>query len=154
MPKRTPKAGDEYVYVGSVPIGIDAGALLPGTTVTVREVVDAGEPGAYDDTEDAVVVEWDAPGVVITHVDEEPYQRPEVRLDTTTREAVLDDNGDLIVDLVDRRRAVPRLGYGTIRRATSIGLVGRTVDADPSIGRTSPITLLPFHELFELAKEA
>lgn len=57
-------AGDTYTYSGEEPIGVDAGALTPGTTVTVRETVAAGDPGAHDDSEDCVVIEWEAPALV------------------------------------------------------------------------------------------
>lgn len=144
MAPRKPKAGDEYVYVGSAPLGIDNGALLPGTTVTVREYVDAGEPGAHDDEEDAIVVEWDAPGTVITDMVEEDYSRPEPRIDAATGELVLDDDNNPIIDLVPRKRAVPILGYGTIRRAMSIGVNGR--DYTDAAGR--PATFPPFADLF------
>lgn len=58
-----PEAGDKYVYRGDG-IGIDAGRLAAGTSVTVREVVPADVPGAHDDSEDAVVIEWQSPTVV------------------------------------------------------------------------------------------
>lgn len=63
--KTTATDGKSYTYNGE-PIGVDAGALTPGTVVTVRETVPAGEPGAHDDTEDAVVVEWTSPALVRT----------------------------------------------------------------------------------------
>lgn len=128
MAPRKPKAGDVYRYVGATPLGIDAGALLPGTEVTVREVVEADEPGAHDGTEDAVVVEWEAPGTVVTDVAEEPYT--EELDDGSTRE---------------RRRAVPTLAYGTITRAMSIGLNGR----DYTAADGTPATMPPFRDLFE-----
>lgn len=59
-----PKVGGSFRYNGDEPIGVDAGALIPGTIVTVREIVPAGEPGAHDDTEDAAVIEWTSPGLV------------------------------------------------------------------------------------------
>lgn len=59
-----PKAGGSFKYNGDEPIGTDSGALVPGTQVTVREIVAAGEKGAHDDSEDAAVIEWDAPALV------------------------------------------------------------------------------------------
>lgn len=56
--------GDRYTYSGKAPIGADAGALVPGTAVRIRETVPAGEPGAHDDSEDSIVIEWDAPALV------------------------------------------------------------------------------------------
>lgn len=65
MAARKPQEGDVYTLNAEAEaIGVDAGALVPGTTVTVREVVPAAEPGAHDDSEDAVVVEWGAPSLV------------------------------------------------------------------------------------------
>ena len=61
-----PKQGDTYTFSAAEPIGVDANALFPGQQITVREVVDAGEVGAHDSSEDAVVVEWDAPALVRT----------------------------------------------------------------------------------------
>lgn len=51
-----------YEYVGDT-IGVNAD-MKPGTVVTVREVVDADTPGAHDDSEDAVVIEWETPSLV------------------------------------------------------------------------------------------
>lgn len=59
-----PKAGGAFKYNGTDPIGSDSGALVPGTKVTVREIVPAGVKGAHDDTEDAAVIEWEAPALV------------------------------------------------------------------------------------------
>lgn len=64
MATRKPQTGETYTLSADEPIGVDAGALVPGTSVIVREVVPAGEPGAHDDSEDAVVVEWSAPALV------------------------------------------------------------------------------------------
>lgn len=146
MPPRKPKAGDVYRYVGTTPLGIDAGALLPGTEVTVREVVEAGTPGAHDNTEDAVVVEWEAPGTVTTEVREEPYERPEVVRDAQGN-ARLAADGTPEVRMVERRRAVPVLGYGTVSRAMSIGLEGRDYTGPDG----APATFPPFRDLFEEA---
>jgi hypothetical protein len=35
-----------------------------GDEVIVREVVSASTPGAHDDSSDAVVIEWEEPGLV------------------------------------------------------------------------------------------
>ena len=55
-----PKAGDQYRL--NADFGVDA-QVKAGTVVTVREVVKAATKGAHDDSEDAVVVEFDAPAV-------------------------------------------------------------------------------------------
>lgn len=60
MPRVSP--GDRYRYDGD-PVGNDAGRVDTGTVVTVRELVGADTPGAFDDSADAVVVEWDAPSL-------------------------------------------------------------------------------------------
>lgn len=64
MAKAKPQADQTYTYSAEEPVGVDAGALTPGTKVTIREVVAADEPGAHDASEDAVVVEWEAPALV------------------------------------------------------------------------------------------
>lgn len=64
MAKPKPKAEEMFTYTAEAPIGVDAGALLPGTKVKVREIVDAGEKGAHNDKDDAVVIEWEAPALV------------------------------------------------------------------------------------------
>lgn len=46
-------------------LGTGPGMLLPGQEVTVRETVPANESGAHDNSEDAVVVEWTEPGILI-----------------------------------------------------------------------------------------
>ena len=56
-----PKSGDVYVYTGTETIGNGPGSIRPGQTFTVREVVDANQNGAHDDSEDAVVLEFDDP---------------------------------------------------------------------------------------------
>lgn len=85
MPRSTISDGASYTFTGIpsevpaptdddpnatrteyAPIGADANALFPGQVVTVRETVPAGEPGAHDDSEDAVVVEWTVPDRVRT----------------------------------------------------------------------------------------
>lgn len=63
---RNPQAGEVYTFTGDTPLGADAGALLPGARVTVRETVTASTPGAHDDSETAAVVEWEAPSLVST----------------------------------------------------------------------------------------
>ena len=60
-----PKVGDVYTFTADEPLGIDDKALLPGTKVVVRDLVDADTPGAHDDQADAVVVEWEDTGIVI-----------------------------------------------------------------------------------------
>ena len=68
-----PKPGDTFRYVGEESLGSDVEVRLnmhPQTTVTVRELVDAGTPGAHTDSEDSVVVEWEQPEV--GYVDGEP----------------------------------------------------------------------------------
>lgn len=59
-----PQAGGKYVYNAADPLGIDSGALVPGTKVRVREVVPKGVAGAHDDTEDAAVIEWEVPSLI------------------------------------------------------------------------------------------
>lgn len=58
-----PEPGASYTYTGNQ-LGSNDGpnyglAIQSGTVVKVREVVPADQPGAHDDTEDAVVVETD-----------------------------------------------------------------------------------------------
>lgn len=59
-----PQEGADFTYDGAEPIGVDSGALMPGTVVTVREVVAAKESGAHNHREDAAVIEWDAPALI------------------------------------------------------------------------------------------
>jgi hypothetical protein len=66
MAKAAPKQGETYTFTGDAPLGADAGALLPGASVEIREVVAADEVGAHDSSEAAAVVEWDAPSLVST----------------------------------------------------------------------------------------
>jgi hypothetical protein len=66
MAKANPKSGETYTFTGEAPLGADAGALLPGAEVEVREFVAADEVGAHDNSEAAAVVEWDAPSLVMT----------------------------------------------------------------------------------------
>lgn len=64
MPRaKTPKAGDSFRLTQDN-LGDGPGAIYAGQQVTVREVVDADQPGAHDDSEDAVVIEWTEPGPV------------------------------------------------------------------------------------------
>lgn len=154
MPARKPKPGDRYRFVGATPLGIDNGALLPGTIVTIRNVgtedkplgvLPAEEPGAHDGAEDAVVVEWEAPGTVVVEMREEPYQRAEVVVEDG--EVALDSSGKPRTVLVDRAKAIPVLGYGTVNRAMSIGLDGR--DFTNAAGK--PDHFPAFDEMFEEA---
>jgi hypothetical protein len=62
MPSAKPAAGGRYRYTGTELYG----DLAPDELVTVREVVPADEPGAHDNSEDAVVVEWEVPSRVRT----------------------------------------------------------------------------------------
>lgn len=64
MARRKVSEGSEYTYTGSDPIGADAGALVSGTKVTIRDIVPAGEMGAHDNVEDSVVIVWPAPALV------------------------------------------------------------------------------------------
>lgn len=66
MAKAKPQAEQTFTYAADAPIGVDAGALTPGTKVVIRETVPADEPGAHDSSEEAVVIEWDAPALVQT----------------------------------------------------------------------------------------
>lgn len=158
MTPRKPQAGDHYRYIGELPLGVDAGQLLPGTIVTIRNVGDEDKPkgvlaaeekGGHDDTEDAVIIEWEAPGTVIIDMKEVPYQRPEVVYGPDGN-AELDDNGKPRVEMRDRKRAVPVLGHGTVIRAMSIGLRGR--DFTDAAGQ--PQHFPAFNELFEEAPDA
>jgi hypothetical protein len=153
MTPRKPQAGDRYRYVGELPLGVDAGALLPGTVVTIRNVgteekpkgvLSADEKGGHDDTEDSVIVEWEAPGTVITEMKEEPYQRPEV-VRGGDGNPLVDENGELRVEMRDRKRAVPVMAYGTVSRAMSIGLNGREFTDAAGERQTFP----SFNEIFE-----
>ena len=58
-----PKSGDVYVYTGTDQIGNGNGGtpIHPGQKFTVRELVDANTNGAFDDSEDCVVLEFDDP---------------------------------------------------------------------------------------------
>lgn len=162
MPTRKPKPGDRFRFVGATPLGIDNGALLPGTIVTIRNlgtddkpvgVLPAEEPGAHDDTEDAVVIEWEAPGTVVVEMREEPFQRAELVIDLDgngNKVIAVDDEGRPRTELVDRKRAIPVLGYGTVPRAMSIGLSGR--DFVNAAGQDDHFPA--FDELFELTQEA
>lgn len=146
MPPRKPKAGDVYRYLGPAPLGIDAGALLPGTEVTVTAVVPADEAGAHDDSEDAVVISWEVPGTVTTEMREESYQRPEVMVDGQGN-ALTEADGSPKIQMVERKRAIPVLGYGTVSRSMSIGLDGRDYTGPDG----QPATFPPFRDLFEEA---
>lgn len=57
-----PTKGSRYTFTGDT-IGNDAGRIVTNTVVTVREVVPAATTGAHDDSEDAVVVEWQEPAL-------------------------------------------------------------------------------------------
>lgn len=63
MATRKPAAGDTFTATDS--LGDGPGIIYAGQKVTVREVVKAADPGAHDDSEDAVVVEWTEPGPVM-----------------------------------------------------------------------------------------
>lgn len=58
-----PKPGATFRLTSA--LGVGPGSLMEGQEVTVREVVDAEDPGAHDNTEDAVVVEWQEPSLVL-----------------------------------------------------------------------------------------
>lgn len=155
MPARKPKPGEQFRYVGLTPLGNDHGALLPGTIVTIRNlgtddkpvgVLTADTPGGHDDTEDAVIIEWEAPGTVVVDTVEEPYQRPEFVKDGQGG-ILLDGEGRPQVELRDRVKAVHVLGYGTIPRSMSIGLDGR--DFTNAAGQADHFPA--FDELFEEA---
>lgn len=60
-----PKPGDTYRLATDEPLGNGELAIPPGTLVTVREIVKAEDPGAHDDTEDAVVVEGEQYPIVL-----------------------------------------------------------------------------------------
>lgn len=72
------EAGERYTYTGET-LGT-AGDLPTGTEIEVRELVPADVPGAHDDAEDAVVIEW------------------------TDKTVGIGENGEQV--LVDRRRAM------------------------------------------------
>lgn len=65
-----PKSGDVYVYTGDEVIGTEPGAIHPGQEFTVREVVDADQNGAFDDSEDAVVLEFEDPNPSLGFTDD------------------------------------------------------------------------------------
>lgn len=50
--------GDTFRLVDAHGNGVGATPIPAGALLTVRELVDAGTPGAHDDSEDAVVVEY------------------------------------------------------------------------------------------------
>jgi hypothetical protein len=58
-----PKPGTSFRLTSA--LGVGPGSLVEGQEVTVREIVPADEPGAHDNKEDAVVIEWDEPALVI-----------------------------------------------------------------------------------------
>lgn len=69
VPSEVPAPSDsdpDATRIERNPLGSDANALFPGQVVTVRETVPASEPGAHDDSEDAVVIEWEMPSLVRT----------------------------------------------------------------------------------------
>lgn len=84
MPTAPPQEGDTYTFLGAVtgqdeegnpvrgPIGNPPGHIAPGTVMKVREVVDAGEIGAFDDSEDAVVFEFEEPTLVFNEESGDP----------------------------------------------------------------------------------
>jgi hypothetical protein len=115
-----PAVGATYTYSGETAIGVGPGSLAPGTPVRVREVVPADVPGAHDDTEDAVVIEWDEEDAVVTDVRTEPYVETVPRLAAGGGVAT-DDKGNPIMDERNRSRVVPVLGRGPCTRAMSIG---------------------------------
>jgi hypothetical protein len=59
-----PQAGQSYKLTGET-IGTEPGAIKTGAVGKVREVVPAKEPGAHDDKEDAVVLEFSEPTLVM-----------------------------------------------------------------------------------------
>jgi hypothetical protein len=71
MTMTKPKPGDKYRLATEEPLGIDF-PIMPGTIVTVREIVKADDPGAHDNTEDAVVVEGEPFAIVVTDEDGTP----------------------------------------------------------------------------------
>ena len=58
MAARTPKSGDVYVLLEDHGNGVGAPPIPAGSKLRVREVVPADEPGAHDDSEDAIVFEY------------------------------------------------------------------------------------------------
>lgn len=138
MAKAKPKEGQRYRYSGEAPLGTDQGALLAGTEVEVLAVVPAGDTGAYDDTDESVVIQWEAPGTVVTDQREEPYLRAEHILD-----AQGNPTGETTA--VERKRVVPILGHGTVKRSMSIGLSGEKARTT-SIGE---VDLPAFADIFE-----
>lgn len=67
----TPKPGDSVRFVGvdvdgqRVAVGNMPGRIDVGTVMVVREVVPASEPGAHDDSEDAVVLSFVTPEAIV-----------------------------------------------------------------------------------------
>lgn len=122
--------GTRFRYVGNEPLGQGPGTLFPGTVVNVREVVPADEPGAHDDQEDAVVIEWEEEDVVVTGI--------------KGHKSYTDEDGR------EREKPVFSFGKGPILRAMSVGLDGK----EEFVGRrgnTIP-AMSPFHELFEVVE--
>lgn len=58
-----PEVGERFRL--SAPLGAGTGALIRGQVVTVREFIEASTKGAHDDSEDALVVEWDEPAQIL-----------------------------------------------------------------------------------------
>lgn len=65
MANPKPKPGETYTYTAEEPLGLPGSParVLPGTVVTIRELVAADTAGAHDDSEDCVVVEIHEPQI-------------------------------------------------------------------------------------------
>ena len=121
MTTPSPAPGARYTYNGEQLGQRAEAALLPGTLVTVREVVPAGVSGAHTDTEDAVVIEWEQEGQVIVSTRFENRGAPVI---ATADDGTMltDENGQPAYRMESRQVPVHEYGTGTILRAMSVSL--------------------------------
>lgn len=127
MPPTTPSPGQTFTYNGEQ-LGqrIDA-ALLPGTVVTVREVVPAGTTGAHTDTEDSVVIEWEQEGQIIVNTTFENRGAPTLAT-ADDGSVITDEKGQATYRMESRQVPVHEFGTGTIPRAMSVSLAHFAAD--------------------------
>lgn len=119
MVKKSSESEDTYQYIGDQ-LGERADtALMPGTLVTVRERVDAGTLGAHTDSENAVVVEWEAQAQVITSTSLRPESVPQVTMGENGL-PLYNSDGSPKLTLVQREIPVHEFGTGTVVRAMSV----------------------------------
>lgn len=120
MPKSSPKPGGTFKYTGERRGQRDDAALLTGTVVTVRETVPAATPGAHDNTEDSVVIEWTQEAEVIVSTRFEKRGVP-VMATADDGSVITSENGEPTFRLESRDVPVHEYGRGPVIRAMSIG---------------------------------